>query len=1063
MSSLDSKYAFRSEMVDRLVTDLYGPDAEDEVLTERPLDRYVTGILWPVSEDVQEDVPDDAEPAAAGDDVIDSAVAASRMTYPSSIGLTFTVDASRADEVTLTAAAARYTPVDFPNETPSERWVRKASVLSPLSVEIHTPRTIQHLLADGELALHVIIRPQGAGTITITASLRNRLPKPASGDKDLACWFQVGLTASTRQPAFRDRQVLHEVLSEDQDLASAQLLYRNAWSFAAGHGCAATWRESDVQDGLCSRVQSTFLPRQEVHRATTGDTQADLRFSQLSRGTASDIADNLETLVADYRQWISDKGEGLDAPASPGEAVRPYLRPIAERHLESAFTAAERMQAGIDLLQSDPTALRAFRLANQAMHLQRSRQDWVRDKNPNRGLFSLDPKQSWRPFQMAFILINLPSLTRLDHPERDTADLLWFPTGGGKTEAYLGLIAYMIILRRLRDPGAKGVAAIMRYTLRLLTIQQFERSAMLICSLETLRTQNPDLGSEAFSIGLWVGSAVTPNNTDNARSALRKLQNGQEVIEGNPVQLTACPWCGRTLTWEDYSVVKKPTPRMEIRCSSATCDFSSGLPVHLVDTDIYRERPELVIATVDKFAQMAWNGEIRGIFGRTSSSDYGPDLIIQDELHLISGPLGSTVGLYESAFDLAASDFLRDGWADSKRRPKVIASTATIRRAEKQIEAVFDRDSKLFPPPGLDPDDSFFSKKASSVALGTREYVGVLASGTSHATLMVRVYASLLNSGSAIPGASDDRDPYWTLIGYFNSLRVLGSACLQVSDDVQARLGLLAARNASESKPRKVTYSELTSRVPSSQIPGNLKNLETPFPDAEDVVLATNMISVGLDVDRLGLMAVMGQPQSSAEYIQATSRVGRKWPGVVVTIFNASKSRDRSHFEGFVPFHQAMYRAVEATSATPFAARARDRALHGVLVSATRMVVGSMSVNESASAIAKHEERIEKVLSAIVSRASKVAPQDADAVEKELENLREVWAHEAGDKASLRFEDQQNNANALLIRYTKALENEDFDFGIDHAPWATPESMRDVDAVTPLRQVPPRRTEKSNV
>jgi hypothetical protein len=466
---------------------------------------------------------------------------------------------------------------------------------------------------------------------------------------------------------------------------------------------------------------------------------------------------------------------------------------------------------------------------------------------------------------------------------------------------------------------------------------------------------------------------------------------------------------------------------------------------------------------------MAWNGEIRSIFGRANSSDYGPDLIIQDELHLISGPLGSTVGLYESAFDLAASDFLREGWAASGRRPKVIASTATIRRAEKQIEAVFDRDSRLFPPPGLDPDDSFFSKKSPSAVLGTREYVGVLASGTSHATLMVRVYASLLNSGSAIPGADVDRDPYWTLIGYFNSLRVLGSACLQVSDDVQARLGLLAARDGNGGRPRKVTYSELTSRVPSSQIPGNLKNLETPFPNvelrhrAEDVVLATNMISVGLDVDRLGLMAVMGQPQSSAEYIQATSRVGRKWPGLVVTIFNASKSRDRSHFEGFVPFHQAMYRAVEATSATPFAARARDRALHGVLVSATRMIVGGMAANQSASTLAGHEERIEEVLNAIVARASKVAPQDADAVEKELENLRGVWAQEAGDKASLRFEDQQNSANALLIRYTKALENEDFDFSLDKAPWPTPESMRDVDAVTPLRQVPPRRTEKSNV
>lgn len=1046
-------------MVNRLELDLYGPGAEDEVLTERPLDRYVTGVLWPASDDVQEDAPDDAELAPSGEDAVDSAVAASRMTYPSSIGLTFTVDVSKTSHVSLTPHAAKYVPVEYPGENPLLRWVRKPVDFGMEVLDVLAPRTIATPLSDSELELHVIVRPLVAGTVTVTVSLRNKLPKPSTGDRDMACWFQVGIAASTDVPAFRDRQMLHQVLAADDDLASAQLLYRHAQSFAAGHGCAATWLYSDVADGLCSRVETTFLPRQEVHRATTGKTKADLSFTRLSSDDAADVISTLEDLVDDYRQWISSKETSLVSPESAAEVVPEFLRSTAERHLSAAEKAASRMQAGIDTLRLEKTAFRAFQLANKAMHLQRSRQDWVRDTSTQKAPFALDAEQSWRPFQMAFILINLPSLTDKNHDERDIADLLWFPTGGGKTEAYLGLIAYTIILRRIRDPHAKGVATIMRYTLRLLTIQQFERAAMLICSLEMLRKEHPELGESGLSVGLWVGSAVTPNRPEDARANLRKLAMGQEVIEGNPVQLTACPWCGKVLTNEDYSVPKFPVLHMKIKCPNSQCEYSDGLPVHLVDSDIYRERPELVIATVDKFAQMAWNGDIRAIFGRTNFNDYGPDLVIQDELHLISGPLGSTVGLYETAFDLAASDFQRPGCENSQRRPKVVASTATIRRASQQIKAVFNRDSELFPPPGLDPDDSFFSMKAASSLLGTREYVGALASGTSHATLMVRVYASLLNSAARIEAEPADRDPYWTLIGYFNSLRVLGSASLQVTDDVDARLGLLAARDNQPKAVRRVRASELTSRIPSSQIPTNLKNLERPYHlgSAEDVVMATNMISVGLDVDRLGLMAVMGQPQSSAEYIQATSRVGRRWPGLVVTIFNSSKSRDRSHFEGFVPFHQAMYRAVEATSATPFAARARDRALHGVLVAAIRMVVGDLSSNQGAGKVESYGDHLEQVVTAILARAEGVAPAEADAVETELDYLRSVWGKEASHKASLQFEDQRNSQNALLIRYTRALEHEDFDFSLEAAPWATPESMRDVDAVTPLRQVPPRR------
>jgi ATP-dependent helicase YprA (DUF1998 family) len=496
---------------------------------------------------------------------------------------------------------------------------------------------------------------------------------------------------------------------------------------------------------------------------------------------------------------------------------------------------------------------------------------------------------------------------------------------------------------------------------------------------------------------------------------------------------------------------------MIVSCANKKCQFVDGLPVHIIDTDVYRERPELVIGTVDKFAGMSWRGEVSTLFGRNSASDLGPDLIIQDELHLISGPLGSTVGLFETAVDLAASGINRTG-GSAHRKPKIIASTATIRRAEQQIRSVFNRGSSLFPPPGLDPDDSFFAEKAPSDEYGTRQYVGVLASGTSHATLMVRTYASLLHSATVIDAAEEtDRDPYWTLVGYFNSLRVLGSAYLQVYDDVRARLSLLAKREERTSS-RTIQLSELTSRVENHKIPEALKSLEKSLMSGltpEDVVLATNMISVGLDVDRLGLMAVMGQPQSSAEYIQATSRVGRQHPGLVVTIFNAARTRDRSHYESFNDFHGALYRAVEATSATPFAARSRDRGLHATLVSALRMLVPELRVEAGQVRVESHV--VDQIMSLIGDRVEAIDPEESEATREELERLLNIWRKAALADADLPYQEKRNNPRALLIDSSKALEDPDFVYSTSTIPWPTPRSMRDVDAETTLRPAPLRK------
>ncbi|WP_431817965.1 helicase-related protein [Gordonia jacobaea] len=1054
--SLAEKYRFREEMVDALKADLFGPgDGEHEVIAEAPLNRYILGTLWPRPADeedaeaVEQEV--ESEPTGAesdGETDEGSPVAQARMRFPSSVGMTFSVRAS-AESVTITPSAAWYQEVIDKDEA-ALGWRRIPLHEIAVSQQLQRPGVYRSEVGPG-LELYRYVRPERDGIVTVTVALNNKAQAVKGDMRDAISWFQVGLSARTQHSDIVDRSIAHNI-GMDDDLDTAALMYRNAHAFAIGHGCAADWDLDAVKDGTVAEVSTTFIPTHEVHRAKPGKVKdLDLRMATLADAPIDVISTNLRGLTAHYRAWI----DAIESDVRSGVAIADDdLKPVAARHIRDMRTAADRIEAGIGLLERSPDELRAFRLANRAMQLQRARQDWVR--SGAKGAVGDGSDAEWRPFQIAYVLLNLPGIADASHDDREVADLLWFPTGGGKTEAYLGLVAFVILLRRIRDSSAMGVAVIMRYTLRLLTIQQFERASMLMCSLETVRKDNPDLGNRSFSIGLWVGAGATPNSVAEARTSLKKLAMGQDLQEKNPVQLTQCPWCGTFLDHEKYSAEKRPFDHLVIACGTPSCDFRAGLPVHLVDEDVYRERPELILGTVDKFAMMAWNENVGKLFARDGKGT-PPELIIQDELHLISGPLGSMVGLYETAVDAACS-VPSLGDESNRAKPKVIASTATIRRAEEQIEAVFARSAALFPPPGIDPDQSFFAEPSGRDELGTRQYVGVMASGTSHATLMVRVYAALLQAAKDINGDDATRDPYWTLLGYFNSLRVLGSAYLQVQGDVVERLGVVAKRSDTTTRG-PIRVNELTSRVPSSEIPLSLKSLERRLGGSnapDDVVLATNMISVGVDIDRLGLMTVMGQPQASAEYIQATSRVGRQHPGLVVTIFNSARSRDRSHYESFRPFHQSLYRAVEATSATPFAARARDRGLHGVLISMARLLIGALSGNGSAHLASNEWDELVEVARLIVDRVRKVAPDEVAATDDQLAALLEVWANAGDERENMKYQNKNLEA-ALMVRPEDALTNEAIDYSQREVPWPTLQSMRDVDAESSLYQIPMRR------
>lgn len=1003
-------YSFRNELVADLVRDLEGPGAPDEVIDDPPITRYITGILYPVSPAPVDPSEDVDEPDEGDESPSESPVTLAHVRYPSSMGMTFAVDVQMTSQVLVDVRAARYVPVEGTADTPAAsgraagsssglRWRRESLTCDPVPVDVSGPVPGRRDPVSEGLELFSRVRGRDAcGRVLVTLALVNT-NRVAHGPRDAHAFFQVGIAATSPDPgcpAIFVEPSSRRMAGTDEDLDSYRLVYRHARGFAVGHGCSVEWRVKPDDDSRATAILTTFTPSHELLLA---DSNPDIRspalgLEHLAQSSRDEILRHLGDFCQGYAAWIAARR--VDLQGLPSD-----LHTVGDNHLAMCDQALTRMRRGVDLLRTHETAWRAFQYMNAAMLELRTRTERLRGEEPT--------SPTWRPFQLAFVLLCLEGICDPSSSDRDIADLLWFPTGGGKTEAYLGLIAFTAFFRRLSKPHGGGVTAIMRYTLRLLTVQQFQRAALLVCCCEALRKENAELGDAAISIGLWVGQDATPNTLDDAEKALAQLKRGGQLEKQNPVQLHACPWCGKPLNYTNYTVTTSAPRRLRIACGGKDCRFSAGLPVYVVDEDVYRHRPTLIIATSDKFAALPWRDEAGALFNLRSATDQPrPDLIIQDELHLISGPLGTLAGLYETAVDLLA--------AEAGHRPKVIASTATIRRAADQARALFDRRVFQFPPQGLDARDSYFAVEATSDRRGSRLYVGLMAPGTSHTSVLVRAYAALLQGAADFNGGDEVKDAYWTLVGYFNSLRVLGGARMQVQDDVNDRINFLARQSGRPRRPVEETI-ELTSREPSSAIPAHLAQMARRFgsDDCIDVILATNMISVGVDIDRLGLMAVMGQPQATSEYIQATSRVGRRYPGLVVTLFNSTRSRDRSHYESFVAYHSALYRQVEATSVTPFSARARDRGLHAVLVALARLLVGEFQGNSGAAAISAHQLKLRDLVDAIVARAKAVAPDEAAATEAQLKGVLERWEGRAANVSGLLY-GHADVKKALLVR-----------------------------------------------
>ena len=1130
----------RDQLIDFVEKELIGPDPIDwpgmtqangeEILkTDPPRTRYIAGILYPrnttdASVDVREgesmplDGPEESdnapEPARHGGsspEFLENAeelINLSNAYRQSAISITVAVKSN--DVIRVKVSAGTYMtltvtdPVTGKKVTSYPRtgleWDNGGKQL-PLPDEKST--LVKIPVGTTGLQFDITYRYHLDGSNIYTFTLENVKQSKGTSVRDDDCFFQTKFTVSSEKgfsPLSNGQRI-----TKDEDYLSNQLLYRDVHNYAIGHGTAADWEDGEIVTWIATSTFPKYDIKPIIPSIIDGVSLEMLKMSPY--GNFSETIAELYQMCEKYREWINSL-------RILKKTLDPQYDQTAERHIKNCEECLLRMERGVALLEENETVKIAFQYMNLAMLMQQLHynlplQRWEDDGNNDIRLASPVPLPivtdretwrddknrygKWRPFQLAFILMNLRAMYDRDSSERGIIDLIWFPTGGGKTEAYLGLSAYTIFIRRLLNKDDNGTAILMRYTLRLLTAQQYQRASSLICACELIRKTHEDLfGKNRITIGLWVGGTTTPNSVKDAVQAYDKLyRDGRD----NPFVMLKCPWCGAQMgpvmknnhLWELPGYKKVPGARRSFgfafRCKNKACDFSNeDLPLYVIDEYIYATPPTLLLGTVDKFAMLPFRPEAQTIFGYDNGvKKTSPDLIIQDELHLISGPLGSMVGHYETLIH----ELCTTRTDSAEIHPKIIASTATISRAKEQCHALYgcSRDKVFqFPPSGLDAGNSFFAREAKDQ--NGRRYVGILATGSSSdATTAIRLFASLLYGAKAMEvDSEEERDPYWTNIGYYNSIRELGQAATWIRADIDQHLDVMYKRRFEDKKyPTAEEYrrnrryiwrdEELTSRISGNEVTASLANLGITYPGEMDengkikeppidICLATNMISVGLDVSRLGLMTVAGQPKTTSEYIQATSRVGRNAknaPGVVFVLYRPGRPRDKSHYEHLRSYHSRVYCNVEPTSVTPFSAPVRERALHAIMIGMMRLE-NNDTFNSNPPKF-PDDALYEKIRRIIGQRVETIDCEELADTLTAMENFMEDWEDWNPKRWEPKWNPDWSYADPLPLMYAAGSHpNEAWgEQGIE-----TPTSMRNVDASCQAKVIESRYVKKED-
>lgn len=1000
-----SKYYEARDIVKEILEkDLLGPIENEEIISEYPITYYIAGKLYP--QECQIDI-EKSSSEDIGDTEEEQMVSLNSGRVPSSMGISFSLS-NEANTISISVKTSIYSPIEeFEGDKKRILWKRIPICMEEQSVNVNEllkMKRIEYSVHENLKLILMIHKIYSDNCMTVTASLVNTCKQ---SERETRHWinqhtyFQPEIIVTGDKSFFRDIR-RNAKIDINKDIRELEMLYSGKKNYVTGHGCAANYTEN----ANLIILKSLVLPVYELNQMMPAQHSEE---NILSMKYLSEL--NMESMISELNHWIDSYKLWIDDNYKKINSLEPEHHEIANENMDKCMNSYLTIKKSISCMK-DPNVYRAFSIANEAMFIQR-KQNLI-----NKNISFEDEQIKWYPFQLAFFLQEIISFAEVDSEERKKVDLLWFPTGGGKTEAYLGISAFVIFLRRFRNKArGSGVSIIMRYTLRLLTFQQFERASALICACELLRKKYGIPGDE-ISIGLWAGIALTPNSLEKAKKILEGYPD-QEYPTSNPKQLEKCPWCGCTISDEDYTcdLIHK---KMVIRCSDSKCYFHKGLPVYLVDEEIYVHTPTFLVATVDKFAQVAHNEKTFSLFGY-KGKNIPPELIIQDELHLISGPLGTITGIYEAAF--------KKMFTYNDINAKVIASTATIKNAKEQINSLYASDFTQFPPQGIDAEDSYFAIKSTKNEKPARMYMGCLGTGTSATTIMIRVMAATLFATRYLETLDFDEeiiDSFWTITSYFNTLRELGGAIVRVVDNVQDRYQYLKETKfrskyvINGGQKRYDQYIELTSREKSENI-GKIiqKDLLIKYSKTKnsmpyDFILSSNMISVGIDIARLNTMLVVGQPKTTAEYIQATSRVGRETPGFVFTMYNYMRSRDKSHFEQFCQYHEAFYKYVEATSVTPFAERSRDRALQTLYIILCRYFIDELYENSSAGKYNRNIPGLEMIRNYILDYVEIVDPDEYENVLEEINEIEEEWERLAYESPNMTFRKEKYQKDPAL-------------------------------------------------
>lgn len=1159
---------------------------------------------------------------------------------PSSAGLSFVLKPDNGvASISLCVTWGRY--LEQNQEEGRKVWKRKSYYAVEENIQIDGDAVKEVIKHPEGLSVSISTRKTDSDNYYVSVFAVNRMP--GGVPENTVFQPQIRVVIDKGLPVELDRNIFE---SEKDGLFDFPFSKSQQKVFARGIMCSAVWKEIDPlnpdnydkfrfmwPDGeyirekephvfsrfISCNLRTEFIPL--IVQGTPDFDIAGLEYDPLElSGLSPEMVNQyFKKLVESYRNWIDEKNGTIMAEQN-GEKAK-----LAEKLLDFHRQALKRIESGIELLRNNREAMLSFNFANRVIYTVQN--EWAGNRNFR-----------WRAFQIAFFLMVLESAVNPRSEHRKTADILWVPTGGGKTEAYLLLSLFLLAYRRrVKGAAAYGTAILSRYTLRMLTVQQFNRALKAITAAEYLRVYRKDnagftgwippwaeedgrytgyvWGNFRFSAGLWVGSGITPNKLGTSYYGGRKPVKGAIDLlkesagrDGSELSVvTRCPACGAylilpeifsasksksgenrdsslsqvhmlirltplkggTLNPEDVRSFLKATGEyiytgdslaagvevlmqagntvsiridivhtddirskdveekvwreikraletqfkveelslsfftpgyfpwgeddkggpldFQIICPDGECILSSGkiewdehvpsnnggtlsifelqqyrnqkwmknfvpVPAYFVDEQIYSKLPSFVIATVDKFARLPFEPATAAIFGNVDRyiQGYGyvrkdiiysareeyfrrqtrvsaekpepPSLIIQDELHLIEGPLGSLTGLYETAVDELC---LSNGGP-----VKYIASTATIKHADRQVKALFLREAFQFPPAGISIEDNFFSRiryMSLEEALDNPDrpgkiYTGVIAPAKGPLTPQVRIYSRLWVTAKEIEKISSGKK-LLPVVGYYNAVKELAGGRKVLDQDIRERLRTVFGIDQSD-LPDSVSIVELSSRIESGELPHIMEKLEKTEIDPS-FIISTSIFGTGVDISGLRLMVVNGQPKRTSEYIQATGRVGRKNMALVVTLYRPSRPRDLSHYEYFAGYHLHIYRYVEEAGVYPFAKGSVLKAAGPVLVSVLRnspRITNDWTGNGSAANIISHSMHsdIDYAISCIIERNSK-QPQEQQIDGVYLENLlrdryqgTDRWKNIARQYSDIRFVDYNGSSTVVL-------------------------------------------------